>query len=79
MHEVLVVGHRLTHPHEDKIIDPLSGDLLGKKDLGDYLIGTQVTLPPVESAGAELAAVGASNLGGDAEGTAVGLLSIEGR
>ena len=79
LHEVPVVGHRLAHPHEDEVVDPLTGDLLGKEDLGDDLIGTQVALPSVKTTRAELAPVGTADLRGDTEGTSVGLLSVESR
>ena len=77
LHEVPVVGHWLAHPHEDEVIDPLTGDLLGEEDLADDLIGSQVALPSVKTTRAELAPVGTADLGGDTKGATVGFLSVE--
>ena len=76
-HEMPVIRQRLAHAHKDKIIHPLAGDGFGLEDLFDNFRWLQVARQPVQAAGAELALHGATDLGGDAEGVAVGSFSIQ--
>jgi len=73
--QVDVVGERFAHAHEDDVVDLGFRGALGLEDLRDDFAGGEVALEALESAGAELAAVGAADLGGDAEGEAVGALA----
>ena len=76
-HQVRVVGQRLAHAHEDEIVDARLRRALGLDDLRDDLAGGEVALPALQTAGAEFAPVGAADLGGEAEGEAVGALAEE--
>lgn len=58
---------------------PLLHPTFGGQDLFDNLLGPQVAFPAMETAGAELAAIGASHLGRDAQGMAIALIAVEGR
>ena len=50
---------------------------LGLENLRDDLAGREVAFPPFQTAGAKFAAVGAADLGGEAEGEAVGAFAEE--
>ena len=76
-HEMPVIRQRLAHAHKDKIVHPLAGDGFGLEDLFDNFRWLQVARQPVQAAGTELALHGATDLGGDAEGVAVGSFSIQ--
>jgi len=77
--EVFEVCQRLAHSHEDEVVNPLAGELLGPHDLACDLVGGQVSGEAVEPGSAEFAAECAADLRGDTEGPAVGGLSVEGR
>ena len=66
-HEVGEVREGLAHAHEDDVIDALAAQLLDAEDLPDDLGGGEIAAPAVEPARAEFAAVGAADLGGNAE------------
>ena len=78
-HQVVEVGERFAHAHEDEGIDALAGELLGGEHLAGDFRGVEVAGESGEPRGAEFATVGAADLGGDAERAAVGLFAVERR
>ena len=56
------VGQWLAHPHEDKVIDSSARLLPGHEDLTNDFASRKVSLETVQTACAELATQGASNL-----------------
>ena len=82
--QVVVVGQGLAHAHDHDVIErgqPFGGaggvglvlDTADLDELGDDLPDRKVALPALQAGGAELAAIGAADLGRDADGPA-GLL-----
>ena len=65
------IGERFAHAHEDQVIDPLSGEHLGGQHLAGDFPGVEVAGEAGQAGGAELATVGATDLGGDAQGATV--------
>lgn len=90
--QVVVIGEGFAHAHDDQVVHPsfaVRGGMVwgggvqavptfGGEDLADDFIRGEVTFPAVQSAGAESAAVGATDLGGDADGVAIGAIAVEG-
>ena len=68
--EVGEIGERFAHAHEDKIVGSASSDAGGFDDLADNFSGGEIAAPTVETAGAEAATIGATDLAGNAEGEA---------
>ena len=68
--EVGEISERFAHAHEDKIVGSASSDAGGFDDLADNFSGGEIAAPTVETAGAEAATIGATDLAGDAEGEA---------
>ena len=60
-----------------RCLPPLSHPLDGQ-DLVDDFLRAQMAFPAVQTAGAKLAAVGAADLGGNAQGVAVARLAVKG-
>ena len=79
LQELVVIGQRLAHSHEDEVVHALSSGFLGPQDLLDDLARPQVALPAVQPARAKFAAVGAPHLGRDAERAPVAGLPVQGR
>ena len=67
LHQVGVIRQRLAHAHEDDVVDLRLRRALGLDDLRDDLARRQVALEALQPARAELAAVGAADLGRNAE------------
>ena len=66
--EIGEIGERFAHAHEDKIVGSASSDPGGFENLADDFGGGEISAPAIESAGAEAATVGTTNLAGDADG-----------
>src|SRR5207342_2629141 len=77
--KVLVICQRLSHPHEHDVIDLFSAQSLNLQNLFNNFPGLQISRPPVEPARAELASIGAANLGRDTQGSPVGRRAIKSR
>ena len=84
-----VVRHGFAHAHDDDVVDhPVALDAFTRglagvpplhgEDLPRDFVRMQVSLPAVESAGAEPASVRAADLRGDAERVAVAAVAVEG-
>ena len=74
--QVVKVGERFPHAHEDEVVDPFPGDGFRREDLADDFSRSEVAFKPQQAGGAEFAAEGAAYLGGDAQGDAVRLLPV---
>ena len=74
--QVVEVGERFPHAHEDEVVDPFSGDGFRREDLPDDFPGREVAFEAQQAGGAEFAAEGAAHLGGNAEGDAVRLFPV---
>ena len=66
--EIGEIGERFAHAHEDKIVGSASSDPGGFENLADDFGGGEISAPAIESAGAEAATVGTTDLAGDADG-----------
>lgn len=71
--EVFVVGERFAHAHDDDVADFLFREGLDVEDLVDDLGSGEVAFHAFETRGAEFAAVGTADLGGDTHGMPVAL------
>jgi hypothetical protein len=60
--QVVEIGHRFAHAHEDQVVHALAGELLGGEDLAGDFRGVEVAGESGEAGGAEFAAVGAADL-----------------
>src|SRR2546421_3514147 len=78
-HDVGEVGQRFAHSHEDHVVDPFARRFLDYEQLLHDLARIQVPRKSFEPARAELAAIGAANLGRDANRPAVGAFAVERR
>ena len=76
-HQVAEVGQRLTHAHEYQVVHALARRRFDPQDLLDDLADLEVARPAVKPARAELAAVGAADLAGNAERPPVARLAVE--
>ena len=76
--EVVVIRHRLAHPHENDVVDFLASQRLDPQELPHDFPGREVALPPVEPARAKFAAIRAAHLARNANRAAVGRLAVEG-
>ena len=73
------VGEGFSHSHEDDVVDLLSAEFLGEKNLpGDFVRG-EIAGESIKPGSAELAAKGTTNLGRDTERTPIGTFAIESR
>src|ERR1700761_6604852 len=79
LQKILIIRQRLSHSHEDEIIDLLSAQRLDTQNLLNNFPGFQISRPSLQSARAELAPVGTANLGGETKCLAVRRGPIERR
>src|SRR6188472_2194955 len=78
-YDVVIIGKRFSHSHEDDIVDALPAFPFDRYDLIHDFIRAQVSLPTVEPARAKLAAVGATDLSGDTNCPPIRRRSVKGR
>ncbi len=71
--QIVHVGERLAHAHEDEIVHPRAGHLLRRENLAENLRRRQIAREAQQPAGAKLAAESAAHLGRNAEGDAVAM------
>ena len=60
--QVVEVRQRLAHAHEDEVVDAFAAEHFRRQDLARDFRGIEVPREPGEARGAELAAVGATDL-----------------
>ena len=71
------VGQRFAHAHEDDVVDLFAARLFHREELLHDLARLEVAGEAVQPARAKFAAVGAADLGGDADRAPVGGLAVE--
>src|ERR1017187_3123862 len=69
-HQVVVICQRFAHAHNDDVVNLFAAEFLDLQDLIHDLGRGEVAFDAVETARTELAAVGATDLRGNADGVA---------
>ena len=76
-HQVVEVGERFAHAHENDIVDLVAAGAFHRDDLIDNFVRAQISRKSVQAARAEFAAVSAANLRRDTNGPSIGARAVE--